>query len=325
MNRKILSLLLSGLFAATSAYAGEEAAAEKPVAPKEIKDVAKPAGPKVIARGSKDKDRAEKNAVPKSDFEATLQNIFPMTPDQVRKFGKVVDNQQKAKSEVPGVVGRPITSTIRVSGAPGATPPVIRLGRGFVSSIVFVDSSGAQWPVTSVSVGNPDKFSVDPSEDGETNVLTISPLGSYIHSNLAVKLKGRQTPVLFTVISDQRDLDYRLDVSMDERGPNAKPPIVSADVNFSMDSNMRSALDGIKPKDSQEMKVSGVDGQAWMVGNNKVLFRSKATLMSPAWSAHAVSADGTNVYAIPNVPLLIALDNGSQVDIKIEGVKWLSK
>lgn len=327
MKHKILSLVLAGLFTSVNAYAGEAAADKGNSAPKEIKDVAKPekaAGPKAVAR-SASKEGVEKQAVPKSDFEATLNQMFPMSPKQVRQFGKVVDEQQRAKTEAPGVVGRPVTSTVRVSSAPGAIPPVIRLGRGFVSTMVFVDSSGAQWPVTGFSVGNPDKFGVDPAQEGETNVLTLTPLGSYIHSNLAVMLKGRQTPVSFTVISDQRETDYRLDVSMDERGPNAKPPVVTADVNFSMDANMRSALDGVKPKDALDMKVSGIEGQAWQVGNNKVLLRTKATLMSPAWSAHAVSADGTNLYVIPNIPVLIAFDNGSQVDVKIEGVKWHSK
>ena len=38
---------------------------------------------------------------------------------------------------------------------PGATPPAIRLAQGYVSSLVFVDSTGAPWPIASFDIGDP--------------------------------------------------------------------------------------------------------------------------------------------------------------------------
>lgn len=316
MKHKIIMLAVASMFT-MNAQAGDDLtkktddSVKKPVAEK----TEKVAGPKLVARS------ATKLPAPTAEFSATASEIFPMSPNQVRQFSKVVDDQQRAKSDVPGITAKPMTSSIRIDSSPGVTPPVIRLGRGFVSTLVFVDSSGAPWPVTGMSVGNPDKFAIDPATEGDTNVLTMTPLGSYVHSNLSVMLKGRNTPVSFTVVSDQHDLDYRLDISMDERGPNALAPVTSGDVAFKLDAGVRSAIDGVPPKGSAEMKVIGINGQAWML-DGKILLRTKATLLSPAWTDHGVSADGTNVYKIPNIPSLIVSIDGKQVDVTIEGITW---
>ncbi|WP_306686756.1 DotH/IcmK family type IV secretion protein [Candidatus Coxiella mudrowiae] len=45
-----------------------------------------------------------------------------------------------------------------VNLSPGATPPIIRLSSGFVTSLVFLDSKGAPWRIQACDLGDPNSF-----------------------------------------------------------------------------------------------------------------------------------------------------------------------
>ena len=91
-------------------------------------------------------------------FATMTQSQLPMTPNQIRTLRKLFDETQRAAAEYPGVPPRPTSSSIVVNLAPGATPPVIRLLSGFVTSLVFVDATGAPWPIKAIDIGDPQAF-----------------------------------------------------------------------------------------------------------------------------------------------------------------------
>ena len=84
---------------------------------------------------------------------------------------------------------KPVSSTIMVNLAPGATPPAIRLSQGYVSSLVFVDSAGSPWLVASSDL------QLDPKAttiqwDNKSNILLIQALSPYSDGNLVVNFVG---------------------------------------------------------------------------------------------------------------------------------------
>lgn len=248
-------------------------------------------------------------------FKQLLDKISPLTPDQIIKMRKQDDKTQQAIATTPNTPPRPVSSTLTIDLSPGITPPVVRLSAGFVSSLVFVDSTGQPWPISDYSLGNPKNFNIQ--WDRKTNALFIQSTTPYSSANLAVRLVGLDTPVMLSLVSGQKDVDYRVDCQVQARGPNAAAPIVG-DGLPSLNANLLSVLDGVPPPGSVELMVSCGYGRAWL-SNGKLIFRTQLTVLSPAWSATVSSPDGTHVYEMVNTPLILASQNGKTVKIELKG------
>jgi intracellular multiplication protein IcmK len=248
-------------------------------------------------------------------FKQLLDKISPLTPDQIIQMRKQQDKTQQAIATTPTTPPRPVSSTLIVDLSPGVTPPVVRLSAGFVSSLVFVDSTGQPWPIADYSLGNPKNFNIQ--WDRKTNTLFIQSTSAYSSANLAVRLVSLDTPVMLSLVSGQKDVDYRVDCQVQGRGPNAAAPLVG-DGLPSVTPSLLNVLDGIPPPGSQELAVSGGYGRAWL-SNGKLIFRTQLTVLSPAWSATVSSPDGTRVYEMTKTPLILGSQNGKTIKIELKG------
>lgn len=248
-------------------------------------------------------------------FKQLLDKISPLTPAQIIQMRKQEDKTQQAIATTPSTPPRPVSSTLTIDLSPGVTPPVVRLSAGFVSSLIFVDSTGAQWPISDYSLGNPKNFNIQWDRKG--NALFIQSTTTYSSANLAIRLTGLDTPVMLSLVSGQKEVDYRVDCQVQGRGPNAAIPLVG-DGLPTITPSLLSVLDGVPPPGSQELAVSGGHGRAWL-SQGKLIFRTQLTVLSPAWSATVSSPDGTRVYEMANTPLILASQNGRTVKIELKG------
>ena len=243
--------------------------------------------------------------------------VSPLTPDQIRSVRRIIDDSKRAAEDAPRMPPKPVSSSVVVNLAPGAVPPVIRVSPAFVTSIVFSDGTGAAWPITSRSVGAPKKFDVQvPEKNGST--MTITPLTEYGHANLAVMLADLATPVMLTLISGQREVDYRVDVKVDGSGPNAIAPVMQRPVD-GVSPALIAVLDGVPPSDAKALTVAGGQAQAWLV-KGRVYLRTRLSVVSPAWLGSANSSDGMRVYELPETPLVLVSSNGIILSLNIGGL-----
>lgn len=250
-------------------------------------------------------------------FNALMENVMPLSPDQIIKLHKFYDLTLQAKATPASAPPDPkIISTV-VNLEPGSPSPVIRLAAGFVTSVLFIDSTGADWPITAFSIGDPENFNIQ--WDQKSNTLFIQSLKVYAHGNMAVRLWGLPTPVILTLVSGQRTVDFRVDLQVGGRGPDAKPVVVDTAFSANVNPLLMNLLDGVPPKGSIKLNVSGGLGEAWL-NDNKIYFRTKLTLLSPAWLANVSSPDGTHVYELMLTPYIVATQNGKTVDIKLSGL-----
>lgn len=249
-------------------------------------------------------------------FKDLLDSVSPLTPEQIVEMRKQQDQTQRAVASPPDTPPRPVSSTLTIDLSPGAVPPVIRLGFGFVTSLVFVDSTGQSWPVADYNLGNPKNFNIQ--WDKKTNTLFLQSTTPYNSGNLAVRLAKLDTPVMLSLVSGQRDVDYRVDVQVPGRGPHALAQVVGDQLPTAPNPLLLSVLDGVPPPGSQELEVYGGYGRAWL-HKGKLIFRSQLTILSPAWVATVSSLDGTRVYEMNPTPLLIASHNGQPVKIVLKG------
>jgi intracellular multiplication protein IcmK len=250
-------------------------------------------------------------------FNLLLEDVMPMSPEQIIQMHKYYDITLQAKATPPTAPPTPqFTSTV-VHLEPGSMAPVIRLAAGFVTSILFIDATGAPWPITAYSIGDPQNFNIQWNQ--KDNTLFIQSLKVYSHANMAVRLYGLDTPVVLTLVSGQKTVDFRVDLQIGERGPDAKVPIIDVAFGANVNPLMINVLDGVPPRGSIKLKVIGGPADAWLY-DNKVYFRTKLTVLSPAWVSSVSSPDGTHVYEMMLTPYIVATHEGKTVDIRLSGL-----
>ena len=253
-------------------------------------------------------------------FSKTVRNLMPMTPDQIKSMRKMYNESQKAAATFPGAASpKPTSSSVIVNLSPGETPPVIRLRAGFITSLVFLDSTGQPWPITAYDVGNPESFNIQPTTpDGKTNTMLIQSSSTYETGNLAVMLKDQNTPVMVTLMPGQQAVDYRVDLRVPGFGPNAEP--TSEGMPQSSDPMLLDFLDGVAPHGAKVLKIEGGgNSQAWLYAHH-LYGRTRMTLLSPSWVATMSSPDGTHVYELVKTPIVLVSDHGKLMQLKIEGL-----
>lgn len=268
--------------------------------------------------GSSSANNAMQN-IKNNAFDSVANQAFPLSPDQIKALNNMLDETQRAQAAAPhDSPPQPTSSSIMVNLSPGSTPPVIRLTHGFVSSLVFVDSTGAEWPIESYDIGNPNAFNI--SWDKKSNTLMIQARSSYTYGNLAIKLKELNTPVMLTLVPGQKVVDYRVDLRIEGLGPNAKPGMQSSGLPSQADPVLLNVLDGAPPEGAKRLSVSSNVVQVWVVNDKVMYVRTAFTLISPAWLSKMSSADGMNAYQLQVTPMLLLSRYGKVLQIKVEGL-----
>lgn len=304
MTHKIsLSLLAFGLAcgAAYAAYAADSAQvkASQPVPGQEIPNL-----PKLPS-------------INQEAYTAVTQEAAPLSPEQIRSLRKIVDEAERAASEPPRFIPKPVSTTVTALLAPGATPPVIRLSANYVTALLFVDQAGNPLNVTDVTPGGSSGFTVTPNPlPKNTNKIEISPKSTYANGNISVSVEGITTPISLTLVSGQREVDYRVDVRVKGRYTNAAAG--ASALPEGANPVLLTFLEGVAPDGSTTLKSSNPDVQAWSY-LNRFYVRSNLTLLSPAYISTVKSADGTAVYEIPPTPVLITLSGGAPNQINLSG------
>jgi intracellular multiplication protein IcmK len=250
-------------------------------------------------------------------FENMLKKMYPMSPEQIHALRDAHETTQRAMSAPAQPVPTPTVTSQTVNLSPGSVPPVIRLSTGYVSSVVFVDETGAPWPVSAYSIGDPNSFNIQ--WDQQSNLLLIQGQKPYATGNVAVTLHGMNTPVMLTIVTDQAAVDYRVDFRVQGRGPNARGAMIASHMPQNASAVLMNLLEGIAPQDSQMLTVTGGSAQAWL-WNNELYVRTPLTLLSPGWVATLSSADGTHVYQMPVTPMILASNRGESITLKVEGL-----
>ena len=252
-------------------------------------------------------------------FNSVANQAFPLSPQQIKTLNNMLDATQRAEAAAPNdSPPQPTSSSVMVNLSPGSTPPVIRLSRGFVSSLVFVDSTGAQWPIESYDIGNPNAFNI--TWDKKSNTLMVQAHSGYTYGNLAVKLANLNTPVMLTLVPGQKVVDYRVDLRIEGLGPNAKPGMQGSGLPGQADPVLLNVLDGVPPEGAKRLSVSSNIVQVWVVNDKTMYIRTAFTLISPAWLSKMSSADGMNAYQLQVTPMLLLSRYGKVLQIKVEGL-----
>ncbi len=249
-------------------------------------------------------------------FELVTSRLFPLSTAQVVKLHAMYNTAELAQVTSPSTPPRPTATSQIVNLSTGSTPPVIRLAQGFVSSLVFLDSTGAPWPIVSYDLGDPRSFNIAWDRTGNTLMIQSNKL--YTYGNLAVKLQGLNTPVMLTLIPGQKAVDYRMDLRVQGYGPNAYPT-QTQNLPPSANSVLLNVLDGVPPPGSKLLDVTGGPAEAWEQGD-RLYLRTRLKVLSPGWLSVMSSADGMNAYEMTKTPVLLVSWRGKVLQLRVEGL-----
>jgi intracellular multiplication protein IcmK len=258
-----------------------------------------------------------------SSYDQAKEMVSPLSSEEIKKLKKYYDKTRAAKYYQPTDT-IPRISSVTADLSAGAALPVLRTMPYETSTLVFIDSTGAPWPLAAIPrVSNPDAFDVEWLADSAS--VIVSAKHSYQKGNLTVFLHGLATPVVIRLITNDepRDkvkiVDYRLDVRVAGRGPNAGESIVGDNKIGLYDDVIQNFLDGLPPSDSIKVKFHGKPSlpvQIWKYKN--ALYVRTSLNIQNAFDQIISSGDGTKVYKIIETPFITFSDGDKKSVLQLE-------
>jgi len=250
-------------------------------------------------------------------FDNMLKNYFPLTPDEIQEFKNRAAVQSEANARPPGdSPAEGVSGVIQVSMQPGDAMPVIRIGQGMISSLIFTDAAGQVWPIVSYSIGDPSAFNIQ--WDKKSGVMMVQGQKLYTQTNMGVMLQGMQIPVMLTLLIGQKSYDYMDYVRIQGYQPGDQD--YANQQAEEAPEYLIKTLEGVPPEGSVPLKVSGADAQMWSYDGNYLLL-TRTTLLSPAWTAKFVGTgpNPLHVYQLSQTPYILLSNNGNVERLTVSG------
>lgn len=277
-------------------------------------------------------------------LEESIEALLPVDEEGIRRYKTRKDRIDAALEASPAQMR---TQTRQLNVTPGAITQVLRLTAGYVSTIVFQDSTGAPWPILSSTVGAAEAFSItqpkveqeiisesqaanatsaiqaknqaklnEQTVNVQSNILNIVPLTKHASSNLVVSLEGAPYPIQLHLVTESKDKVGRISDSLvvfrlDKQGPHAVLPQLTPTTPTTITPELLGMLHGIPPHGAALLKIEPrVTGITVWEYNNRLFLRTRYAAVFPAWLGVANSED-MRVYVLPKTPSIVLSINGA--------------
>ena len=256
-------------------------------------------------------------------FDAALEGLLPLRPVEIRTLLERFDRTQESVETPVYPNPKPEVVVQNISLDPGAPPSVIKLAYGHVTTVNFLDTTGAPWPVQDISwAGNFEVIDNAQSAEGTTtytHMFRISPQSEFAYGNMSITLTALKTPVIITLETNRDIVHYRFDAVVGDYGPFAQAPLIETGIATTAgNADLSSILEGVAPSSAERLSVTGVDGRTSAYRYNDMVYvRTPLTLLSPGWNSSTASADGMRVYEISDAPVLLLSDKGRMVRARL--------
>lgn len=246
-------------------------------------------------------------------FEDGLKEVMPLSKEQIQVFRELSHEREQALTPVPATLR---SRTVSVILEPGHIPVKVLTTANVATSLIFHDSTGQPWPITSVTIGSPTFFQILRPDLVEGNLLNIIPLKAYGSSTLIVTLVKKDIPLVIhleadSIRSPKRIADALVLFQLSHHGPNAQIPIIK-NIKETTNSDMLAFLDRVPPPDASKVAIKPKDQKiaVWKL-NDKYYIRTVHTLMWPAWMSVVNGAGDVKCYEAPITPRILISQNGS--------------
>lgn len=255
---------------------------------------------------------------------ATYNGVKPLSASQIKDVNRRLDGVIAAENYRNLPPAKPVTSVTKVSLAPGASIPVLRVAPGKNSTLVITDSTGAPWPVLEVMCGAETFSCVEPVAGTRTNMVVVNSNSIGGETNISIFLAGANAPLILTMVSDQAVSDYRMDLVVQAAGPNATRAEVRSNVaSINTNTQLQELLQGITPSGLSALSVRGSlsdSVQAWSdASGSRTYLRTTMQLVSPGALQVGRLVDGAYGYIIPRSEVVTFASHGKLYDVMLGG------
>ena len=123
----------------------------------------------------------------KEAFEASVEGILPLRPGEIRELLRRYEDVQKAVEQPIKKQPEPKVLVETVSIDPGTKPTVVKVSHGYVTTINFIDQTGAPWPIEDMTwAGN---FEViDSTQSEASHFVRIAPQDGFAYGNISIHM-----------------------------------------------------------------------------------------------------------------------------------------
>jgi intracellular multiplication protein IcmK len=241
-------------------------------------------------------------------FNDIMNELLPLSPEEIRRFKGKVDKRNKAlTNSPPNSLGN---RSLTINVTPGVTSPKVTVSPGLLTALVFTNSKGESWPVTSVVTGDNQLINSEIHKDSKHQIL-VSPLARNGHSNLLVGLKNLDQPIMIRLyinsgVDPSQNVDGLVNFRINSPEPPAEPSfgsVPSAEMELLLD-----LCDGLRPNDGVYLTTKPELPESYVYQERPggpLFVRTPWDLVWPAWSAKAGSLSGQVVYRIEPVKQII--------------------
>ena len=267
----------------------------------------------------------------RADLDDSMEELLPLSPDEIRRFMERQDEADSAVSPDPAAMK---TRVVSLPCTPQKSPHVVHLAAGYSSAIMFQDVTGAPWPVLTAIVGNAEAFSVSAPDRpdagdkekagrdlGHSHIVTVLPLKAHASGSLVLTLQDAAYPVLLHLVSAGsrgrgRVSDALTVIRLEGQGPSARPVAIGPRPETASD-ELLSLVHGIVPEKAGKIRtVPKIPGLAVWRCQDRLLVRTPYEAIWPAWLSCAGS-EGMKVYAMPVTPSIVLSIDGRAQQVRI--------
>lgn len=258
--------------------------------------------------------------IPKTDFDLVgeVRSREP-TSEDIGQIKTIWEEMRRAQEKPAGDQPRPVISMVNLDLSPGSTPPLVRISNQTGAILLFMDSSGKRWAIDHVTnlsdnaIETQDK-PFDQTKDQSSIFVKAKRFGAT--GNVAVYLRGFDTPIIITLLAGQKDVDYRVDFRV-PANINGQSTSISPD-RQEFDARLTSAIMGITPTECGALSSDSREVSAWQCRDG-IIIRSGGILLSPATidGKKIVGSDGTRAYLIPDTPVVSMMSGGKSIVVTL--------
>ena len=296
--------------------------------------------PGASPQGDGSDSKAERQAERERLFEESLETLLPVAPEDVERFLDARDALEGATE--PGPASMRNRTRVLEAGVRNK-PTLVRLTRGYSSTLLFQDVTGAPWPVLSVILGDPGAFALTQpkvgreaengnSKDGRavenvhSHIVNIVPLTNHASSNLVLTLEGADYPIVLHLVTESvrskgRTSDALTVFRIGRSGPNARTLPLGPEESGVSD-ELLAFVHGIAPAGATRLKLQPADAgiEVWEY-RGMLYVRSVFQAVWPAWTASA-AMEGHTLYVMPKTPSLVFSKEGRRQAYIVKGLAY---
>lgn len=250
-------------------------------------------------------------------IENQLKNEIPIPPEKILEQRKKRLEQQRAQTiRVSG----PVDESFETKDLPveQKKPIEINIVPGYLSTIVFFDSTGAPWPVEYAQPGN-SNFQINIAGK-HGNILNLDTSSLYQDANASIGLVDQNHNYIIKLVSNDKKNTSKLNLRVPDRGPEASKEVANSrsvvenapDEMYEIINGRSYNLEGIK-----NVKISGVEADGYEY-NGFLYIVSRHNLISPARENSVSLPSGTKAYKIYPTSTLQFSVNGNRTFASVE-------